>query len=225
MSEAKAARTGEQSRSMSDVLRRTRVTGLAAREYRLLLVASALVVIHIVDDEFLQPQPGTSAGDHLSAGLVPIGFALFAVFAYQFLRPGLRSGISLSFGILALVAGGIALGGARADGVSGSEWTGLVLLPVGLTFLGLAVWVAWRERGSWARTRRRRWVNRVIAVVAGALVLFFFVFPVGVALWTTHKFRTPIEAFSVPTRTSASGRATDSIFPAGTCRRRTGQLS
>ena len=31
----------------------------------------AVSALHVLDDNFLQPQPGTSAGDHLVSGLVP----------------------------------------------------------------------------------------------------------------------------------------------------------
>jgi predicted acyl esterase len=64
--------------------------------------------------------------------------------------------------------------------------------------VGLAAWIPWHERGGWADTRRRRWAHRVVGVVAGALVLFYVVFPVSLALWTTHKFRTEVGTFAVP---------------------------
>ena len=32
----------------------------------------AVIAVHIVDDNFVQPQPGTSARDHLVSGLVPL---------------------------------------------------------------------------------------------------------------------------------------------------------
>ena len=183
-------------------------------QYRVLLVAVAAVVLHIADDELVQPQPGTSARDHLLAACVPIAVALLGAFAYPRLRPGLRAAIALVFGLLALVAGMIAVGGARAEGLSGSGWTGLLLLPAGAALVGLAVWVPWRERGRWAPTRRRRWLNRGIAVVAVPLLLFFVVVPVGAALWTTHKFRTPIGTFSVPHR-DVSFRTADGLELSG----------
>jgi uncharacterized protein len=167
-------------------------------ERLLFSAAVAVVVVHIADDELVQRQPGTSAGDHWPAVLVPVGVALVAAFAYRRLRPGLRAAISLAFGILTVVSGMISLGGARAEGPSGSEWTGLLLLPAGAALLGLGVWVPWRERGRWAKTTRRRWLNRGIAVVGAAVALFYFVIPVGASLWTTHKFRTEIGTFTIP---------------------------
>lgn len=183
-------------------------------QYRIFLFAVAAIVLHIVDDEFLQPQPGTSARDHLLAALVPIAVAILAAVAYPRLRPGLRAAIALVFGLLALVAGMIALGGARAEELSGSEWTGLLLLPAGAVLLGLAAWVPWRERGRWASTRRRLWLNRGVAVVAVPLLLFFVVVPVGASLWTTHKFRTPIGTFSIPHR-DVSFRTSDGLRLSG----------
>ncbi len=34
----------------------------------LVVLALAAVAVHVLDDNYLQPQPGTSAGDHLSLG-------------------------------------------------------------------------------------------------------------------------------------------------------------
>ena len=49
------------------------VTLLSAARSEILLAQIGLVVIaiHVIDDNFVQPQPGTSAGDHLVSGLVP----------------------------------------------------------------------------------------------------------------------------------------------------------
>ena len=166
------------------------------REARVFHVAVALVALHVVDAEFVQTQPGTSAGGHLAAGLVPLAVAAAAAAVYGRLRPGLRAGIALAFGVLALVSAGI----AAAGGVSGSDVTGLLLVPAGVAFLALGVLVPWRERGRWAATRSRRVVNRVVAVVVGLLVAFFGVFPVALSLWTTQKYRSPVGTFAVPHR-------------------------
>lgn len=85
-----------------------------------------LIILHIVDDEFLHRAPGTSIDDHLRAGLLPIGVALLAAWVYPRLRPGLQAGTALIFGILGIVAGMIAVGGASADGVSVSDLTGVL---------------------------------------------------------------------------------------------------
>ena len=43
-----------------------------ASEHGLAIVALVVVALHVVDDNFVQPQPGTSAADHLVSGLVPL---------------------------------------------------------------------------------------------------------------------------------------------------------
>jgi hypothetical protein len=58
-----------------------------------------------------------------------------------------------------MVAGMIAFGGASADGVSGSDWSGLLMVPVGLVLIAMAAWMPWHERGRHARTPRRRWAQ------------------------------------------------------------------
>jgi hypothetical protein len=183
-------------------------------EFEMLAAATALIVVHIADDEFLHRQPGTSIRDHLAAGLLPIGVSLAGAWGYPRLRAGLRAGIALVFGILSIVAGMIALGGARADGVSGSDWSGLLLLPVGLALAMMAAWIPWHERGRGAQTRRRRWVNRGIAVAATPLVLFYVVVPIGAALVATHKYRTPIDSFQVPHQ-DVSFRTRDGLLLSG----------
>ena len=71
------------------------------------LVVSALIVIavHVVDDSFLQPQPGTSAGDHLVSGLVPVAVLLGVAAVYPRLAPGLRATVLALLGLFGIVAG------------------------------------------------------------------------------------------------------------------------
>ena len=205
------ASTGSLSSTSSGALTRTDATVLADRrvpspvtsrrrisEGRIFAAATALIVLHVADDEFLQRQPGTSIGDHLAGGLVPIGVALAASWAYPRLRAGFRAGIALAFGILSIVAGMIALGGARADGLSGSDWSGLLLLPAGLALMMMAAWIPWHERGRGTDAARRRWVNGGLAIVLTPLLLFYVVVPIGAALVATHKYRTPVGSFQVP---------------------------
>ena len=73
----------------------------------LVLVASGLLVIalHVVDDSFLQPQPGTSAGDHLVSGLVPVAVLLGVAAVYPRLASGLRATVLALLGLFGIVAG------------------------------------------------------------------------------------------------------------------------
>jgi len=176
--------------------------------------AVALIALHIVDDEFVHPAPGTSIHDHLGTGLVPIAIALAAAYVYPRLRAGLRAGLALILGTLSVVAGMIAFGSASADGVSGSDWSGLLLLPTGLVLVAMAAWIPWHERGRKAESARRRWVNRAVAIVVTPLVLFYIVTPIGAALWATHKFRSPIGRFTIRHQ-DVSFRTSDRLLLSG----------
>ena len=51
------------------------------------LIAVGLIALHVLDDSFIQPEPGTSAGDHLVSGLVPFALLVGAVIAYPRVGP------------------------------------------------------------------------------------------------------------------------------------------
>ena len=67
-----------------------RVAAALRTESGLARLALGVAALHVVDDNFLQPQPGTSAGDHLAGGLVQAGLFVLFAWAYPRLRPGLR---------------------------------------------------------------------------------------------------------------------------------------
>ena len=66
---------------------------------------SAVVALHVADDNFLQPQPGTSAADHLVSGLVPLAVLALAAWAYPRLRAGFRASDRADLGLFGIVAG------------------------------------------------------------------------------------------------------------------------
>lgn len=51
----------------------TRVARFARTEHGIVTLALGAAALHIADDNFLQPEPGTSPFDHLASGLIPIG--------------------------------------------------------------------------------------------------------------------------------------------------------
>ena len=50
--------------------------------------ATAALALHVADDRFIHPQPGTSAGDHLVSGLVPLALLALAFWAFPRLKAG-----------------------------------------------------------------------------------------------------------------------------------------
>ena len=72
---------------------------------RLFRIALAVIAVHVVDDSFVQPQPGTSPADHLVSGLAVLAALALAAWAYPRLRGGRRGALALLFGLFGLVAG------------------------------------------------------------------------------------------------------------------------
>ena len=155
-------------------------------------IALAAIAIHIVDDNWLQPEPGTSATDHLASGLIPLALIGLAAWAYPRLRGGWRGALALASGILGIAAGLEAVHYTRAIGASGDDFTGLLALPAALALLGIGAAELWRTRrteGSlWWRYPRR-------ALIAGAaFVPTFMVVVAGLGYVTTHAGRAVVPA-------------------------------
>lgn len=107
------------------------------RDYRIILLAMAVLALHILVDAFLAPEPGTAWSDHILPATIPLGMIACAVVVYPRLRAGLRAVIALTFGLWMLAGAGVAIVDARNVGLRGDDWTGLLLLPAGLALLGL----------------------------------------------------------------------------------------
>ena len=82
--------------------RRTRILRRASAFF---VIASGAVALHILDDNFLQPEPGTSARDHLASGLIPVAILAALAVAYPHLRAGLRATTAMTLGALAITVG------------------------------------------------------------------------------------------------------------------------
>lgn len=82
----------------------TRRTAPVNRQVTPILLGVAIVALHVADDNFLQPNRGMSAGDHLISGLVPLG-VLAAVAALCLVLPaGGRAVCALLTGAFGLAA-------------------------------------------------------------------------------------------------------------------------
>ena len=66
------------------------------RERTIVVVCVAVLVVHVLDDNFMQPEPGTAAGDHLASGLIPVLLRGATAAAYPHLRAGVRA-VALSY--------------------------------------------------------------------------------------------------------------------------------
>jgi hypothetical protein len=175
------------------MLARSQTAGRAAsrcgrRERGLVLLGVGTIAVHIVDDSFVQPQPGSSAGDHLVGGLVPLAVLGLAVFAYPRLRAGARAVMALLLGAFGLGVASEAWYYTREVGASGDDYTGLLAIPAGLILLGVGVVTLWRSRRLddplW-----RRYGRRALIVVASLVALMVVVYPLVYSYGMTHVGR------------------------------------
>jgi uncharacterized protein len=162
-----------------------RIASLARSQVALARLAIGVVALHVVDDNFLQPNAGTSAGDHLVSGLVPLVGLGLAAAVYGRARSGLRGTIALLAGFFGVLAGTEAVYYTRSVGASGDDYTGLGSIPAGLLLLGLGVFTLWTSRKLNARLWWR--YGRRLLITAGvAFTVIAFLFPIALAYVVTH---------------------------------------
>ena len=166
---------------------RTAVAGLVTGR-RLAVAAIGLVGLHVADDNFIQPEPGMSAVDHLPGGLTLLALVAAGAWAYPRVRAGARAAISLLAGFLGVLASTEAVYYTAADAPSGDDFTGFVSLVAGFALLGLGLRTLWRHRRS-GDSRRRRYTRRGL-VAAGVVVLMgVLLVPLSISYFVTHTAR------------------------------------
>jgi hypothetical protein len=155
------------------------------REQTTVVIAIGLIALHIVDDSFLEPQPGTSVTDHLVSGLVPLTVLALAAVAYPRLRAGWRAVVALLLGVFGLGTASEAWYFTREVGASGDDYTGLLAIPAGLMLLAVGVVTLWRSRRLDDRMPWR-YLRRALIGVAGLIVGVIVVFPLVSSYGYTH---------------------------------------
>jgi uncharacterized protein len=162
-------------------------------EYALFALAVAVIALHVVDDNFLQPQPGISATGHLLSGLVPLAVLGLAARAYPRLRGGRRGALALALGALGAAAGGEAIAYTTRVGPSGDDFTGLAAGAAALLLVALGGVTLWRTRRV-EGSRAWRYPRRALLGVAGLFAFLFVVSPIAIAYLTTHVARAVVPA-------------------------------
>jgi uncharacterized protein len=163
----------------------TRVAAALRSEVGLARLAFGVIGLHVVDDNFLQPEPGVSASDHLVSGLVPLGMLIGAVAIYPRVRAGLRGVLALVFGVLGVVGGTEAAYYAQDVGLSGDDYTGLLSIGAGFLLLAVGAVTLWRSR---RRTGNLAWryIRRALYVLAALLVVGLVLWPISLSYVVTH---------------------------------------
>src|SRR5688500_5235970 len=83
----------------------TRAAAFARTEIGVVRLALGAIALHLVDENYLQPQPGTSGADHLASGLIPVAILLGVAAAYPRLPAWLRAATAMTFGALGIAVG------------------------------------------------------------------------------------------------------------------------
>jgi dienelactone hydrolase len=178
---------------LTESSRAARVTAALLTEAGLARLGLGLAALHVVDDSFLQPQPGTSAADHLVGGLVQTAAFLLLAWLYPRLRPGLRGTVAIAAGLFTVVMGvGEAGYYARENGPSGDDYTGLLAIPAGLLLVGVGLVTLWGSRKGGGVARR--YLRRGLLAVAFLLGAYLIVYPVSESYVVTHAARAYVPA-------------------------------
>jgi uncharacterized protein len=170
-----------------------RAVAAARRESTLARLGLGVVALHVLDDSFVQPQPGTSAGAHLVSGLVPFTVLLLVAAAYPRLRPGLRASLAATLGLFGVVSGIEAVYYLDAGRFSGDDYTGLVAIPAGLLLIGIGAVTLWRSRRA-GPSLLRRWLRRALLAAATFVLGYMIVFPFLLSYILTHSARAFVPA-------------------------------
>jgi pimeloyl-ACP methyl ester carboxylesterase len=228
------AATVRSPRSAHEAAREERRTG--ASEYRIVLAAVGVVGLHILDDNYLQPEPGTSAGEHLASGLVPLAVLGLLTLLSPRLRPGARAYMLMTLGVLAVMVGVPGVYHLTKGVASGDDFTGLLSVVAGVLLVGMGPVLLWRSRKP-GPTRSRAVLRRALLALAAfaiAYVTFWLVFlAIGFPYVYTHLGETtsnpelgmPSERVTFPTEDGpelaatyvpSTNRAAVIVFPGAT---------
>ena len=155
---------------------------------KLFRLAVALIGLHVLDDNFLQPEAGTSAGDHLVSGLVPLALLGLAAWGFPRLPGAGRGALALLLGPLGIATGIEAVHYANQVGPSGDDFTGFLTIPAGLLLIGLGAVTLWRTRRT-EGNHAWRYTRRGLLGASGLVVAALVIFPIGFAYVVSHTAR------------------------------------
>ena len=167
---------------------RSRTTG----EALVFASATGVALLHAFDDAFALPGPGVPITQHLLAAAIALVASVLAVWSFPSLRPGLRSAVAFSFGVLATVNGGVHAHHIINQEVTANDVSGVSALVAGVVLIGLAAAIPFRHRGEGPAGPVKRWVTRGLVVVVGLAGALFVGAPVGMGIVDSHTLSKPL---------------------------------
>ena len=176
------------SRAWSSGRRSLAVVKIGLDEATFAVAGLFVVAVHVLDDNFLQPQRGTAAGDHLISGLLPLTVLMLVVALYSRARPGLRASLAVALGLFGLVIGIEGVYYLHAGRLSGDDYTGLAAIPAGFLLIGVGLVTLWRTRRV-DDSKLRRWGRRLLIGAATAVATYVVIAPFLASYVLTHTAR------------------------------------
>ncbi|MEV7396924.1 alpha/beta fold hydrolase [Aeromicrobium sp. NPDC092404] len=168
-------------------------TPVALRHHRVFLASVAAVMLHVVDDNYLQPNPGVSPADHLVSGIVPLALLGLGAWAYPRLRAGNRALVASGVGLTGLVVGLVEPVSHWGNvGLRNDDYSGVLAALAGLLLLGMSAVTLWRSRRL-DDSRTRRYVRRAVKAVVAAVVMFEIVVIFSFSYAVTHVSRAEVQ--------------------------------
>ena len=164
------------------------LVGPARTDVLVFSATTVVLALHVAADSFVATEPGTGPGDHLLRGAASLGILAVVAAAYPRLPAGGRAALAIVLGALALEGGALAVADARAVGARGEDWTGFLLVPVGVLLLGCAGALLWRSR----KAGRLRYLRRTGITVTAIMAAYVLVVPVAIAILATHRPRADV---------------------------------
>jgi len=180
------------------------------------VVAAAAIVLHLLDDNLVEPGWGDATG-HLASTLVPVAIVVALAFASvaERLRPGGRAIASLAVGFLGVTFSFEAVQHYATEGLARDDWTGLASLAGGLFLLGRGARDLWRSRRQ-DEPRRRRYARRALKTGAALVVAVNVAFPIADAYIGVNMARRTVPAAHLGVgHEDVSFRSTDGLRLAG----------
>jgi fermentation-respiration switch protein FrsA (DUF1100 family) len=155
------------------------------KEHLLFLLCASVILVHLLTQAFIDPEPMSRAGDNLHTGLLGATLVAGAALLYAYCGTGLRAGMSLVLGLYALVAGlVIHVPHAVAVEVSPSDVTAFASAGCGLLLTGMGVWLAWKALPSLP--------YKLLLIPTVPVVLLQIVLPVALATYVVNTPRQPL---------------------------------
>ena len=164
----------------------------------LAVAATTAIAIHIVDDNFVQPEWG-GITDHLVSALVPLAILLGLTWLRPRLRPGGNAVVTLVIGGIGLMVATEALHHLATGSLRNDDWSGLLSAIVGACLIVIGGRDLWRSRRVDGE-RWRRYARRSLKTVAAVLVLLQFAYPVieSYAVTNAGEHEVPESRLGVP---------------------------